>query len=139
MNQRIVITRPAHQAAALAEGIHAAGGDVLLFPTLDIAVNPPTQENKDIIEKINDIDIIIFISQNAVEHGLNQIQAITSLPESVQLATIGQGSARSVHAKLGRQPDIVPKEDFNSEGLLALPAMGNVANKRILIATRGTR
>jgi uroporphyrinogen-III synthase len=133
MKQLIVITRPAHQTRALARGIKAAGGEVVVFPTLDIIPAPLSDENKKLLLQLNEVDIIIFISPNAVEHGLTQIQSVGKLPDSIQLATIGQGSAKSLHERLGKQPDIVPDENFNSEGLLANAALQNVADKRILI------
>lgn len=128
-----MVTRPAHQAAKLAEGITAMGAEAFLFPTLAILPAVLTQEDKKKIQQIHQYDIIIFISPNAVEHGLNHIQAITKLPETTLLATIGQGSANSLNAKLGKQADIVPKENFNSEGLLATDNLQNVSNQRILI------
>lgn len=130
MEQVIVITRPAHQAQALSQGIKAAGGDVCLFPTLEIIPTSPSQQHKDTIQKLDKFDIIIFISPNAVDHGLN---FISKLPTNALLATIGQGSANQLKRKLGKDPDIVPAENFNSEGLLATNAMQNVENKRILI------
>jgi len=133
MASRIIITRPAHQARALVEGIKAAGGDVVLFPTLDILAHPLEQEDKALIQQINRYDIIIFISPNAVEHGLNQIQTVSVLPGSAQLATIGQSSAKSLFNRLGKQPDIVPTGSFNSEGLLETEALQDVTNKNILI------
>ena len=133
MTARIVITRPAHQANSLVEGIKAAGGDVILFPTLDILAHTLEQEDKELIQQINRYDIIIFISPNAVEHGLTQIQAISALPSTVQLATIGQSSAKSLFDKLGKRPDIVPADNFNSEGLLETKALQDVSNKNILI------
>lgn len=128
-----MITRPAHQAGHLADCIHSAGGEVLLFPTLDIIASELSDENSDIIQNISQFDIIIFISPNAVEHGLNLIQSKTTLPEDIQLATIGEGSAKTLQNKLGKQPDITPKENFNSEGLLATNALQQIEQKRILI------
>lgn len=133
MTQRIMITRPEHQAENLAEGIKANGGETFLFPTLAIEPIKLSSECQDKIELINHFDIIIFISPNAVEHGLNTILATIQLSDKVQLATIGQGSAKALNAYLGKQPDIVPEKNFNSEGLLATEAMQNVENKRILI------
>lgn len=133
MTAHIVITRPAHQAHSLIEGIKAAGGDVTLFPTIDILPSPLEQENKALIQHIGRYDIIIFISANAVEHGLTQIQAISTLPTTAQLATIGQSSARSLFQRLGKHPDIVPAGKFNSEGLLETKAMQNISDKNILI------
>ena len=128
-----MITRPAHQAGKLAQGIKAAGGETFLFPTLDIIPSVLSEENKEKIQHLKQYDIVIFISPNAVEHGLTQIQALTELPENTLLATIGEGSAKALNQRLGKRPDIVPQENFNSEGLLATTEMQDVDKKRILI------
>ena len=134
MKRHIVITRPAHQAGALCQLIQAAGGEVTLFPTLAIVPLEPTDETHTLLSQINHYDLIIFISPNAVEYGLNLIQATTTLADSIKLATIGQGSAKTLQSKLGKEPDIVPEKNFNSEGLLATPALqDNIQQKRILI------
>lgn len=133
LKQRIMITRPAHQAGKLAGDITTAGGSSFLFPTLEICSTKLSSEDKQKIQHVSQYDIIIFISPNAIEHGLDQIQGLTDLPDTIQLATIGQGSAKVLKSKLGKQPDICPKENFNSEGLLATTEMQNVTGKRILI------
>lgn len=132
-NQYIMITRPAHQAGPLAQAISAAGGHAFLFPTLEIRPTELSATDQDRLLQVNHYDILIFISPNAVEHGLNQINTIMPLADNVLIATIGQGSARALRHKLGKNPDIVPETEFNSEGLLATPAMQDVTNKRILI------
>jgi len=129
----VMITRPAHQAGVLAQKVKAAGGETFLFPTLEIITPELSQQNKETIQRINQFDIIIFISPNAVKHGLKHIQTNTNLSENILLATIGQGSAKTLKTKLGKQPDIVPTENFNSEGLLATSAMQDVTDKHILI------
>ena len=133
IEQRIMITRPAHQAGKLARGIKAAGGKTFLFPTIEIVPSELSAENKEKIQQLNQFDIIVFISPNAVEYGIKHIQALTEFPDNILLATIGQGSAKALKTFLGKQPDIVPQEKFNSEGLLNTAAMQDVANKRILI------
>lgn len=133
MTQRIMITRPEHQADKLVEGIKAEGGNTFLFPTLAIEPIELSNEYQDKIELVNHFDIIIFISPNAVKHGLNSILNTIQLSDKVLLATIGQGSAKALNTYLGKQPDIVPEKNFNSEGLLATAAMQDVENKRILI------
>ena len=134
----IMVTRPAHQAGLLAQGIKEAGGQVLLFPALEISPIKLEKKAQEILQRINDYDILVFISPNAVEHGLNHIQSVTQLSKHVLLATVGQGSAIALKNKLGKYPDIVPQENFNSEGLLATRAMQAVENKRILIIRGNT-
>lgn len=133
LDQRIMITRPAHQAGKLARDIEASGSTPFLFPTLEIKPTELSKQDKELVEHISQFDIIIFISPNAVEHGLNLIQSISQLCSNNQLATIGQGSAKALENKIGKQPDICPKENFNSEGLLATDAMQHITDKRILI------
>ena len=125
-----MVTRPVHQAAHLAEGIKMAGGEPFIFPTISILPTPLSTSDKKRLQDIKQFDIIVFISPNAVEFGLNHI---VKLPENTRLATIGGGSAKALEKKLGRRPDISPKENFNSEGLLATPEMQDVQNKHILI------
>lgn len=133
MKQYIMITRPAHQAGALAQDIKAAGSEAFLFPTLEIIPTELSDKNKETIQQLSQFDMVIFISPNAVEHGLKQIKTVLEFPENILLATIGQASAKTLHDTLGRQADIVPENNFNSEGLLATNAMQDVTNKRILI------
>jgi len=131
--QQIMLTRPAQQAGTLSAYIQAAGGTVFLFPTLEIHTVELAPQDQEKLENINQYDIIIFISPNAVEHGLKHLQASAPLSRHIQLATIGKGSSQALSTLLGRQPDICPNENFNSEGLLALDALQNVSDKRILI------
>jgi uroporphyrinogen-III synthase len=133
MKKHIVITRPKYQANALAKDIKAVGGNIFLFPTLEITPVQLTQTDKEKIQHLSQTDIIIFISPNAVEHGLNHIEALTEIPKHILLATVGQGSAKILSTRLGKQPDITPEKNFSSEGLLETTAMQNVTNKRILI------
>ena len=128
-----MITRPAHQAGPLTQAITHAGGQAFLFPTLEITPAELSATDIERLQQINHYDIIIFISPNAVEHGLKQINANTPLADNVLLAAIGQGTAKALHNTLGKNPDIVPETEFNSEGLLATPAMQDVTSKRILI------
>lgn len=128
-----MITRPAHQAGALSQTICSAGGETFLFPTLAIIPATLTAENKAQLQNIKQYDFIIFISPNAVKYGLEHIHANITLPNDLLLATIGQGSAKILMDSLGKPADVTPKENFNSDGLLATQAMQDVANKHILI------
>ena len=133
MKQRIVITRPAHQSDLLSQGIKKAGGEVCLFPTLGITSIELSKESTENLQNIKDYDILIFISPNAIQYGLDYIPEQILLKEDILLATIGQSSAETLHNKIGKYPDIVPEKNFNSEGLLATSTLQNVKNKRILI------
>ena len=126
----ILITRPAHQAGPLQQQIEQQQGQACCFPLLDISsVDESTQLTK-LLTNLAEYDIAIFISPNAVEYGLKLTGA---LPPNLKLATVGNATARKLTQLSGREPDICPHSQFDSEGLLAEPAMQAVAGKQIII------
>lgn len=129
----VLVTRPAHQAGHLCDLITAAGGRPIRFPTLairDLSANPIVQEQ---LARLDDYHLAIFISPNAVHYGLAAINRRGHLPSGIKLATVGKGSAIALEQALGRGPDIVPTESYDSEALLALPELRRVSGQRILI------
>ena len=66
----VLVTRPAGQAAELVAAIEAAGGRSIGFPVIEIAPRSPQAIEAD-LAGLADPDIVIFISRNAVEHGLD--------------------------------------------------------------------
>ena len=59
--RRIVVTRPAGQSAQLAALIRAAGGEPLLFPALEILDASDLQPALELIERLDQFDLAIFI------------------------------------------------------------------------------
>ena len=128
---RILVTRPRDQAAALAQALATAGGVPVLFPLLDIAPVADTSVLCEQISRLAQFDLAIFISPNAVQHGMAAILAGPGkLP--AQVATVGQGSAKALRAA-GVASVIAPTGRADSEGLLALPELADVAGKRGMI------
>lgn len=128
----IVITRPAHQAEHLAQLIRAAGGDPILFPALEIADLADLQPLQRIIDRLDEFDLAIFISPNAVNKAMNLIRARRDLPPHLAIATVGKGSRKAL-ATFGVQAVLVPAQRFDSEGLLELPQLQALAGKRVVI------
>lgn len=128
----VLVTRPAHQAQALREMIEAQGGQVMLFPVLEISATVNVEELMDLVIHLDDFDIAIFISGNAVVQGLSFVLARRSLPLHLQLATVGQRTARELE-QFGLCADICPQDKFNSEALLELAEMQEVRDKNIVI------
>ena len=60
------------------------------------------------------------------------IRAAGDLPPVLKIATVGQGSAKALR-ELSIAEVIAPAKRFDSEGLLALPELQNVAGWRVLI------
>jgi uroporphyrinogen-III synthase len=129
---KIVVTRPRDQAVQLAQRIEQAGGVPLLFPLLDIEAVPDNQALQEQLARLDQFNLAIFISPNAVHYGMAAIRASGHLPNQLKIATVGQGSARALR-ELGVTGVIAPVERFDSEGLLALPELQQVAGWRVLI------
>jgi uroporphyrinogen-III synthase len=129
---RIVVTRPREQAARLVQRIEQAGGIPLLFPLLDIAPAADPSALQAQLSHLAEFDLAIFVSPNAVRYGMAAIPSGGALPPSLKIATVGQGSAKALRES-GVTSVIAPTERFDSEGLLALPELHNVAGWRVLI------
>jgi len=130
---KIVVTRPRDQAEQLAQGIERAGGTVILFPLLEISPVPDPAPLHQLAGRLHEFNLAIFISPNAVRYGMAAIRAAGAmLPDALKVATVGLGSEMALR-KLGVTNIMVPTSHFDSEGLLALPALQDVRGWRIAI------
>lgn len=120
----ILVTRPADQARTLCERIKELGWQPIPFPTIEII---PLCDNGPWLER--DFDLLVFVSKNAVIHGLPLLQGREA---RTRIAVVGQGTARQLE-EMGRHADILPDGRWDSEGLLAHPALQAVEGQRILI------
>lgn len=128
----IVITRPAQQAGALADMIRAAGGQPIMFPVLEILDTADLRPLIDVIDRLDGFDLAIFISPNAVSRAMNQIAARREWPAAVRAAAIGKGSVKELK-RFGISEVIAPVRFFDSEHLLELPQLQDVAGRKIVI------
>ena len=131
-NIHVLVTRPEGHADNLVRLLEAEGAHAIRFPTIEIREPRDQAGLLQIIDRINEFDIAVFISRNAVIHALRFIQARGALPARLLLACVGRGSAEALK-NLGFTPALVPQEKFDSEALLALPSLQNVRNKKIVI------
>lgn len=130
---KIAVTRPRDQAAPLVQRITETGGIPLLFPLLDIAPVADDTQLREQLSRLAQFDLAIFISPNAAQYGIAAIHSTgLELPSRLKIAAVGQGSARALR-ELGIADIIVPTERFDSEGLLALPELQDVAGWNVLI------
>jgi uroporphyrinogen-III synthase len=128
----IVVTRPAHQAAHLADLISAAGGNPILFPSIEIIAVDDPQPLLALIDRLDEFDVAIFISPSAVNMAMRAIGARRALPPRLKLAAIGPGGVREL-GNFGLTGVIAPAVRYDSEALLELPEMRDVAGKRVVI------
>ena len=117
----ILVTRPARQAQRLAALVEAGGGRAILFPAIEIepleGPLPPLEE----------FDLVAFVSPTAVQCAGARLKG-----SSVRVAAVGSGTRRELEAQ-GFTDVVAPRDGSDSEALLALPELQDVAGKRILI------
>jgi len=124
-----VITRPARQAAGLAQQVAALGATPIVFPT--IVILPPTDRTGLTCAhaQLSRYDIAIFVSANAAEYGVPDPR---QWPARLATFAPGSGTAAAL-AATGIHKVTIPTTTFDSEGLLALPELNDVAGKRVVI------
>ncbi|MDH3647042.1 MAG: uroporphyrinogen-III C-methyltransferase [Gammaproteobacteria bacterium] len=125
----VLVTRPVHQAGNLIGLIQSHGGEALSFPTLQIEANADREAVLATIGDVADYDIAIFISINAVNHGVQYLPAEGKRP---LLAAIGPSTARAL-VEAGFKSDIKATRGFTSEALLRESALRDVSDKKIVI------
>ena len=146
--QVILNTRPAHQQAELTQMLQFDGARVLSFPLIEIeqvgieqinadpAAAPPSSTQL-ASRPINDYDILLFVSRNAVEGAFRFIEA-TDLRASTSFGVIGSATRTALAAALDDSHFdlsgcLMAGEPYNSETLLQAQALQQVAGKRVLI------
>jgi uroporphyrinogen-III synthase len=130
--RRIVVTRPTGQNEGLAEMIRAEGGEPIVFPVLEILDLEDTRALVAAADRLDEFDLAVFISPNAVDKALNVIGARREWPQRLRTATIGRASEKAL-ARYGVTNVIAPSGRFDSEALLALPQLADVQGWRVVV------
>jgi uroporphyrinogen-III synthase len=129
----IVVTRPREQAAGLARRIEEAGGVPLVFPAIEIRNVQDLGAVLAIIDRLDEFDFAIFISPNAVHKAMNLVAARRGgWPDRLRAAAVGKGSRQALVGH-GIAQVLAPAGAADSEALLALPELQEVAGRRIVI------
>ncbi len=129
----IAVTRPQDQATRLTAMIEEAGGHAISFPLIAISALEDYGIFQAQLEKLPEYDWAIFISSNAVQHGMPRLlQRYSGFPTRLRFAAIGPVTAAELK-KFGIDDTLTPNERYDSEALLALPEMQNVASRKIMI------
>lgn len=125
----IVVTRPARQAGAFAQKLAALGATPIVWPA--IVILPPDDPAP--LQRVHDtlasFDLAIFVSANAAEFGA---PAPGRWPEKVQAYAPGPGTAEAL-AGVGVPGVRIPRDRYDSEGLLALPELADLRGKRAIL------
>ena len=120
---RVLVTRPAEQAARLSELIVASGGEACVFPSLATEAIPPLGAPAH-----TTYEWVVFVSANAVRH------AAPHLPVAIarKVVAIGHATARALEEH-SWPVHLVPPTPHTSETLLGMPEFDVAAMQRVLI------
>ena len=125
----VIVTRPQRQAAVFASRIAALGGSPLIWSAIVILPPQDIAQLGDVHARLDRYDIAIFVSANAVEFGARPPHA---WPASLRVYAPGPGTAEAL-AAAGIGGARIPARTWDSEGLLELPDLADVAGKHVVI------
>jgi uroporphyrinogen III methyltransferase / synthase len=125
----VVVTRPAEQAAALAEPLAELGADVVLAPTIRIVPRALDDEVvRIVLNELPEYRLILFTSANSVEAFLGYFAEL-GLPATAMagacVAALGPATRAALEAA-GAGCDVMA-DDFIAEGLLSALERAGVA------------
>jgi uncharacterized protein HemX len=120
----IVVTRPAGQADPLVALIEARGGRALRFPAIDIQDLPGWA-----LPGLEGSDLAVFVSPTAVQKVFEKLER---WPPGLRAAAVGRGTRRALERN-GVSEVLAPEAGADSEALLALAPMQDVAGRRIVV------
>ncbi|HUN69102.1 MAG TPA: uroporphyrinogen-III synthase [Burkholderiales bacterium] len=133
--RRILVTRPSGQGEGLSVLIRNAGGEALAAPAIEIRPLEDLAPFHAVADRLDAFDIAVFVSRNAVRYALSLLRARRGAkpwPARLRLATVGRGSRDELEGQ-GFSGVIAPSSQADSEALLALPEMADVAGKQVVI------
>ena len=125
----IIVTRPPRQAARFAERLAALGARPIVWPAIVILPPDDPAALARVHARLREFDLAVFVSANAVEYGAPDP---SRWPDTLAIYAPGVGTAEAI-AAVGLPAARIPATTFDSEGLLALPALNDVAGKRVVV------
>ena len=103
-----------------------------MFPVLEIRDTNYPRPLLDAIARLDEFDLAIFISPNAVEKAMARINATRKFPPSLTVVAVGQGT-RNALRRFGVHDVTMPSGRFDSEALLEFAGIERSTGKHILI------
>jgi uroporphyrinogen-III synthase len=124
----VLVTRPELQAMPLCRLLEAQGAFAVRMPAIDIRPSGDRDALRASMGALQNFDVIIFQSANAVRYGA----ALLDQRRDLNLAAVGPATLRALNQS-GYRVSIVPTAGFDSEGLLAHPRLQTLSGQRVLI------
>lgn len=95
---RVIVTRPAAQAAGFVSELQALGVEACALPLLDIAASSEPEAVRQAWSNLPRLALVMFVSANAVEHFFALRPAGVVWPADVLAACTGPGTRRTLQA-----------------------------------------
>ena len=128
----IVITRPREHAPALAGLVRAAGGEPILFPAIEILPASDPDRAAEVIARLDEFALAIFVSPTAAQRGYAMASAIRGWPATLRVAGVGEGTAEALR-ECGFRDVIAPSGEADSEALAALAELQDLRGSSVVI------
>jgi uroporphyrinogen-III synthase len=132
--RRVLVTRAAHQAGKLSEGLRALGAEPVEVPVLEIQPPADFAPLDNALRSVDTYDWLILTSANTVRALVERALAWSSLLDRIsglKVAAVGEVTAEAAR-KAGLTVALVP-ETYVAEALVESMA-DEVAGKKILLA-----
>ena len=128
----VLVTRPEGQHQALVEVLQRLGVQVSHQAALRIEPLPPDGAVRQRLMNLDQYDVLFVASANAARIGIALLQDYwPQWPVGIQWVAVGDATAAFLQ-QAGLIP-LCPNTGFNSEAVLALPALAQMHDKKVLI------
>jgi uroporphyrinogen-III synthase len=124
----VLVTRPEQQAMPLCRLLEIQGASTLRLPAIDIKPIGNRRDTAARLGALDEFDVIIFASANAVRFGASLLDQKRDLT----LAAVGPATGRALN-QAGYRVAVQPVEGFDSENLLRHARLEHPAGLKILI------
>ncbi|MEP6884685.1 MAG: uroporphyrinogen-III synthase [Gammaproteobacteria bacterium] len=124
----VLVTRPEQQAMPLCRLLEIQGASTLRLPAIEIRALGNWRDTAARLGALDDFDVIIFTSANAVRFGASLLDQKRDLT----LGVVGPATARAL-SQAGYRVAVQPAGNFDSESLLLHPGLEHPAGRRILL------
>ena len=130
---KVLVTRPSHQSEHLCKLITEKSGQPVRLPVIDIVEIDDNSALLTCLTHLDEFNLAIFISANAVEKTLPTLLAQRNLPPQLQLISIGKRTTDTL--KAWGLTALCPASPFNSEAVLEMPQLDKtkIRGKKIVI------
>jgi uroporphyrinogen-III synthase len=135
--RRILVTRAAHQAGKLSDGLRTLGAEPLEVPVLAIQPPPSYEPLDSSLRSLASYDWLVLTSANTVHALIKRVAAlgIVSASPGPQIAAIGSATAQAAR-DAGFSIALTP-ENYVAESMI-VSLKGQIAGKRFLLARAAT-